>query len=268
MAKRTEMLGVCVGRRHLGELIEASLQSVDAARQGSPSPFVFACANPHSLVSARDDHAFMTALRNASAVVADGVGVRLVAQLCAQDVGPRITGSDYFRALMAALHERGGGRVALFGSSTTVLRRMTARIAKDFPRVEVVESISPPYGQWSQTLDEIYIERLAQTRADVVWVGMTAPKQERWVEAVRDRLGCGVIASIGAVFDYYAGTVRRAPPLVCRAGLEWAYRLAHEPSRLWRRNIVSTPVFLTAAMREAWLSPPARVRRLTAETRL
>jgi len=85
---------------------------------------------------------------------------------------------------------------------------------------------------------------------DVLWVGMTAPKQEKWVAANRKQLHVPVIGSIGAVFDYYAGVTQRAPQWICNLGLEWLYRLPREPKRLWRRTFVSAPVFLWSVLLE------------------
>jgi N-acetylglucosaminyldiphosphoundecaprenol N-acetyl-beta-D-mannosaminyltransferase len=183
--------------------------------------------------------------------VADGVGVQIVANLCGRTLGPRITGIDYFRALMTALNLRGGARVAYFGSQVQVLDKLVAQGATSFPEVNVVKAISPPYGDWTPETNERFIAEINDAHPDVLWVGMTAPKQEKWVRENQHRLECGVVGSIGAVFDYFAGTVRRAPEWLCDMGLEWAYRLSREPRRLWQRTFVSAPQFLGLAMSEA-----------------
>ena len=94
------------------------------------------------------------------------------------------------------------------------------------------------------------IDRIREFAPDVLWVGMTAPKQEKWVSANLANLGVPVIGSVGAVFDYYAGVTTRAPPWICNLGLEWLYRLPREPKRLWRRTFVSAPLFLWYVVRE------------------
>src|SRR5262249_49714465 len=144
---------------------------------------------------------------------------------------PRITGSDYFQAVMRALDQR-AGRAMFLGSRPEVLRLIVDRCAVHFPRVTIAGTISPPYGNWSQELDAEDVRSIGAARPEVLWVGMPAPKREKWVQANRERIHAGLVGSIGAVFDYFGGTVRRAPDWVCRAGLEWAYRLAHEPKRL------------------------------------
>jgi len=244
------LLGVRIWADGLEHLIDSSLAAI-SGRGNVQRPYVFACANPHSLTVADRDPAFKLALREADAVVADGVGVQIAANLCGRSLGPRITGIDYFRALMNALNRRGDARVAYFGSQTSVLDKLIARGGAAFPHVSVVKAISPPYGEWSIEANQRFIEEINASKPDVLWVGMTAPKQEKWVRDNQHKLDCGVVGSIGAVFDYFAGTVRRAPEWVCDMGLEWAYRLSREPKRLWQRTFVSAPQFLGLAMSEA-----------------
>lgn len=203
---------------------------------------MFACANPHSLVVARTDAELRDALDKASAVVADGVGCQWGAALSGVPVGPRITGSDFFRSIMTVLDQR-GGRAFFFGSSVAVLSKLHARTDLDFPRV-MVASLSPPFRAWSEDENLAMINKIRDFNPDVLWVGMTAPKQEKWVASNIGRLNAPVIGSIGAVFDYYAGVTKRAPQWICDAGLEWLYRLPREPRRLWKRTFLSAPAFL------------------------
>jgi N-acetylglucosaminyldiphosphoundecaprenol N-acetyl-beta-D-mannosaminyltransferase len=239
-----QLLGLQIGAGALDSLVDRAITAV----ADRTSYMKFACANPHSLVAAQNDPDFMSALRCCEATVADGIGVTLIARLTGVRVGPRITGHEFFSTLMSRLNQRGGTAFFL-GSRDTVLRLIAARAARDYPKVKV-EYLSPPFGNWS---DEVNAEIVATIRAanpDVLWVGMTAPKQEKWVQGNAAELQVPVIGSIGAVFDYYAGTVRRAPTIFCRLGLEWLYRLALEPARLWRRTLVSMPVFVALALGE------------------
>jgi len=242
--KQELLLGIRVGGWSLEELVSAAR---DAIRERG-EPFVFACANPHSLVVACRDAAFHNALESATAVVADGVGCTLAAGIAGISVGPRITGSDFFAAVMSAINER-GGKVFLFGSRDDVLSKLIDKVNQNFPRVTIT-SLSPPFRQWSDAENSAMIAQIRDFNPDVLWVGMTAPKQEKWVCANVGRLGVPVIGSIGAVFDYYAGVTQRAPKWICDLGLEWLYRLPREPKRLWRRTLVSAPQFLWLVLRE------------------
>ena len=238
------LLGVRIGRSTLDELVARSVSSVI----GTADRVLLACANPHSMVAAKADIQFHRALTSATHVVSDGFGCRIAALLTGRDFGPRITGFDYFEALMRTLNER-GGKVFFLGSSTETLELIKKRCSYDYPSL-VVHSHSPPFGAWTEAEDAQIVRLIREADPDILWVGLTAPKQEKWAAAHMDGLRTPVIGCIGAVFDYYAGTVKRAPPWVCRAGLEWLYRLAGEPGRLWKRTLVSFPVFMWLVLNE------------------
>ena len=232
------LLGVRIGRCALDELVAISVSAVT----GTADRVLLACANPHSMVISKADFEFHDALNSATHVVSDGFGCRIAALLTGRDFGPRITGFDYFEALMKKLNER-GAKVFFLGSSTETLSRIKLRCARDYPNL-AVHSHSPPFGSWTDAEDARILRLVRNADPDILWVGLTAPKQEKWAAAHKDSLRAPVIGCIGAVFDYYAGTVKRAPRWVCRAGLEWLYRLAGEPHRLWKRTLVSFPVFM------------------------
>jgi N-acetylglucosaminyldiphosphoundecaprenol N-acetyl-beta-D-mannosaminyltransferase len=238
------MLGVPIGVDSLDSLLD----SVGQAVQTGVGPFTVACANPHSLVVAQQDETFRRALQSCSAVVADGSGVTLAARLLKMEVGPRITGTDFFLGAMRRL-DGVGGKAFFLGSVDPVLNLIKERVKKDFPRV-TVETLSPPFGTWSAEQQAEVMQRIRAARADVLWVGMTAPKQEKWIHSHAEECGAPVVGAIGAVFDYYAGTVHRAPLWICKLGFEWLYRLLGEPKRLWRRTLVSGPQFAWLLLRE------------------
>lgn len=234
------LLGVPVDRKSLDA---ATAEAIAAVERRGP-PVAFACANPHSLVTAQRDTAFKLALNRASLVVADGVGVTLMARVAGISVGPRITGTDYFFSVMHALEKHGGAKVFFFGSTPEVLARISARMQAEFPNIRLCGILSPPFDRWSAEANSAMLETIERADPDVLWVGMTAPKQEKWMEQNRLRLRAAVIASVGAVFDFYAGTNSRAPQWMCKLGIEWLYRLAKEPRRMWRRTFVSAPKFV------------------------
>ena len=234
------LLGIPIDHKTLPIAVQDAIIAIE--RHGSP--VVFACANPHSIAVAQSDPSFQSALTQANLVVADGVGVTFMARLVGLHIGPRITGTDYFQAVLNSLQQRGGGRVFFFGSSQQVLDLIVKRFAADFPSLTLCGILSPPFGSWSDEENRRMVQVINDAKPDVLWVGMTAPKQEKWVEANRRQLNAPVIGSIGAVFDFYAGTFTRAPQWICRIGLEWAYRFMLEPRRMWKRICVSAPKFL------------------------
>jgi N-acetylglucosaminyldiphosphoundecaprenol N-acetyl-beta-D-mannosaminyltransferase len=243
------LLGVRIGRSALDELVARSVSAVI----GTADRVLLACANPHSMVIARTDPQFHEALNSATHIVSDGFGCRIAALLTGRDFGPRITGFDFFEASMGKLNER-GGKVFFLGSSNDTLARIKLRCARDYPNV-AIHSHSPPFGSWTDAEDARIVRLVRRADPDILWVGLTAPKQEKWAAAHRDDLRTPVIGCIGAVFDYYAGTVKRAPRWVCRIGLEWLYRLAGEPGRLWKRTFVSFPMFMWLVLNEHWSRP-------------
>jgi N-acetylglucosaminyldiphosphoundecaprenol N-acetyl-beta-D-mannosaminyltransferase len=226
-----------------------AVQDSFAAIERQRPQIVFACANPHSLVVAQYDLGFQSALTQADLVVADGIGVSLMARLVGLQIGPRITGTDYFQAVLMALQKRGGGRVFFFGSSQRVLDLISKRFVVEFPSLTLCGTLSPPFGSWSDEENRQMVQVINAANPDVLWVGMTAPKQEKWVEENRHGITVPVIGSIGAVFDFYAGTYARAPQWICRIGFEWAYRFILEPRRMWQRTCVSAPKFLWLVLR-------------------
>lgn len=208
-----------------------------------------ACLNPHSYAVALDRPEFEAALHGADWLVADGVGVVIASRLRGGAVRQRITGSDVFHGVHRRLEGNGGGKVFFIGSTEETLSRIREKMARDYPRVEIVGTYSPPFKpEYSAAELDLMVETINAARPDVLWVGMTAPKQELWIHALRDRLDVRFAAAIGAVFDFYIGRIKRSPAAFQALGLEWLPRLVQEPRRLWRRMFVSAPIFMWHVM--------------------
>ncbi len=209
----------------------------------------FACLNPHSAEVAEKDAAFKQALLNADLLVPDGVGVTVASRLLSGSIRDRVTGSDVFSGVSQRLDQQGGS-VFFLGSTDAVLSKIVARMAMDYPNVDVVGSYSPPFkSEFTDEDNTQMIEAINQAKPDVLWVGLTAPKQEKWLYANMARLDIRFAGAVGAVFDFYAGTVKRSHPLFQKLGLEWLPRLLQEPRRLWRRNLVSNPRFMLRVLK-------------------
>ncbi len=245
--KSSNLLGVGVGSGDLTDIVAQSMQAISSRQK----TLTFACANPHSLVVAGTDPLFLDALNRADFSVADGIGITIAAKLLGVDAGPRIAGFDYFDALMSELNGNGTGRVFFFGSTEKVLTLIKERCKSDYPAIEECGALSPPFGEWDAVKNREMIDEINSFAPDVIWVGMTAPKQEKWVEANRQQMSVPVVGSIGAVFDFFAGTTPRAPGWASAAGLEWLVRLVREPKRMWKRNFVSAPLFVGKVFRQA-----------------
>jgi N-acetylglucosaminyldiphosphoundecaprenol N-acetyl-beta-D-mannosaminyltransferase len=204
-----------------------------------------ACFNPHSYAVSLNDSVFSKALVEADWLIPDGAGVILASKILGGQIRNRVTGSDIFYGVHDALNKIGGQSVFFFGASEKTLFEIRARMAIDFPEISVAGTYSPPFKpNYSPTELEEMINVINAAKPDVLWVGMTAPKQEKWIYENRSRLNVRFAGAIGAVFDFYSGSVRRSHPLFQQLGLEWLPRLVQQPRRLWRRMFVSAPIFL------------------------
>jgi len=210
-----------------------------------------ACLNPHSVVRAGKDPAFKRALWAADWLIPDGAGIVLASRWLGGRITRRVTGSDVFQGLNERMNARGGLSCFFLGSNEETLETIRARMARDYPNVRVAGTYSPPYrDEFSPEESAAMLAAIAAAQPDVLWVGMTAPKQEKWLHQHQERLAVPFAAAVGAVFDFYSGNVKRSHPFFLRYGLEWLPRLLREPRRLWRRNLVSTPLFLAQVARE------------------
>ena len=202
--------------------------------------------NAHSYNTAVKDPLFAKALMKGDVLIPDGASIVKVCKWLKMQSQPRerIAGWDLFVLEMNRLNEK-GGRCMFMGSSEKVLALIKQRAAVDYPNLEVV-TYSPPYkSEFNEEENNAIITAINKANPDLLWIGMTAPKQEKWIYTHWNELQihchCG---TIGAVFDFYAGTVKRAPMWWQQNSLEWCYRLLKEPRRMWKRYIIGNLLFI------------------------
>lgn len=202
--------------------------------------------NAHSYNTALKDPLFAEALEKGDALIPDGISIVKACRWLKAKSRPteRVAGWDLFEYEMDRLNKR-GGKCFFMGSSEKVLGLIKRRAKVDYPHI-TVETYSPPYKpEFTKEDNDAIIKAINQADPDLLWIGMTAPKQEKWAYSHWKELDihchCG---TIGAVFDFYAGTAKRAPVWWQRHGLEWLYRLLLEPKRMWRRYIIGNALFL------------------------
>lgn len=199
--------------------------------------------NPHSYITAKNDKLFAEALRDSDLLIPDGSGIVLAAKIINKKSIKKIAGADLHEYLLKTMNEK-NGKVFYMGSSQNTLDKIEERIKKEYPNI-VVESYSPPFKpEFTKEEDDVILDLINKFKPNVLFIGMTAPKQEKWLHAHKDSLEFNIASSVGAVFDFYAGTVERPSEIWLNLHLEWLPRLLNEPKRLWRRNFVSTPLFL------------------------
>jgi len=212
-----------------------------------------ACMNPHSYAVALHDQPFSQALHAADWLIPDGIGVVFASKLLGGQIRERVTGSDIFQGVLEELNRTNSYSVFFLGSTDETLNAIRTRMSEDYPNVRLVGTYSPPFKPvYSQDELNAMVAVINAAAADVLWVGMTAPKQEKWIFENRTRLNVKFAGAIGAVFDFYTGQVKRSHPFFQRMGLEWLPRLIQQPRRLWRRMFVSAPIFVFHVLRQ-WL---------------
>ena len=214
--------------------------------------FLIDTVNAHSFVVAQTDAAFAEALQSADALLPDGISIVKASRWLRTQNAPdeKIAGADLFTYEMGKLNEKGG--VCFFlGSSQKVLARIEKKAAELYPNIRVI-TYSPPYKPFFTAEEsQSMVDAVNSADPDLFWVGMTAPKQEKWIHDHWAELDLhGHAGAIGAVFDFFAGTVERAPQKWIDLGLEWLYRLLKEPRRTWRRYLIDNPKFLWLVLRE------------------
>lgn len=201
--------------------------------------------NAHSTCVAEDDSEFKSALQNSDILIPDGASIVLGARLLGTPVDERVSGYDFFTAISALAEKDGSLSCFFLGSSDQVLEKIEKRFKQDYPSVRVAGTLSPPFKPvFTKEDNDSMIETINSAKPDILWVGMTAPKQEKWIEENRQYLDIGFASAIGAVFDFYAGTKKRAPQWAQKHGLEWFHRLISEPKRVWRRYLINNPRFV------------------------
>jgi N-acetylglucosaminyldiphosphoundecaprenol N-acetyl-beta-D-mannosaminyltransferase len=245
MSSRENVLGYKVYRAGLQSCVSEILESLET----SGPPRWLACLNPHSYVQAQGDSQFSRALKGADWLIPDGVGIVLASKWRRGAINERVTGSDIFETLLGGLNRAGGKSVFFLGSKSDTLEIIKRRMAAEFPRVRVAGMFSPPFKpEFSADDVDAMVRSVNEAKPDVLWVAMTAPKQEKWLHAHLPKLDVRFAAAIGAVFDFYSGRITRSNAIYQRLGLEWLPRLLQEPRRLWRRMGVSAPVFVLHTM--------------------
>lgn len=208
--------------------------------------------NAHSYNTALKDSLFAEALTKGDALIPDGASVVMACRWLKAKSQPveRIAGWDLFVHEMDRLNRK-GGTCFFMGSSEKVLELIRKRAAVDYPNIKV-ETYSPPYKpEFSEEDNKGIIEAINKANPDLLWIGMTAPKQEKWTYTHWKELDIHChVGNIGAVFDFFAGTVERAPLWWQEHSLEWLYRLLKEPKRMWRRYIIGNTLFLKNVIKE------------------
>jgi N-acetylglucosaminyldiphosphoundecaprenol N-acetyl-beta-D-mannosaminyltransferase len=211
-------------------------------------------ANTHVAALARTDPQFGAAMCSFDLICPDGMPLvwAINSKLGGDEkLTDRVYGPTLMLETLKATNvESSDFKHFLLGGRQSTLDQLGANFEDQFPDLTIAGSHSPPFGEWPENEFEIIAEKIRGSGANLIWVGLGCPKQEYWIASNKHRLPQGVYFGIGAAFAFHAGEVRQAPPLFQRLGMEWAYRVAMEPKRLFRRYFTYNSLFLYHLFRD------------------
>jgi N-acetylglucosaminyldiphosphoundecaprenol N-acetyl-beta-D-mannosaminyltransferase len=244
--ERLDVLGIKVGCLDLEQAVAIIEEGIATRRQ------TYVCVTgAHGIMESQRDRRLRD-IHNAGLVVPDGMPVVWFVRLCGRHAA-RIYGPDLMRELTKRSAERGYAQF-YYGGSHSVLHRLREKLLSAHPDLRIAGSLSPPFRDLTPQEDDANVALINAVKPDIVWVGLSTPKQERWMAAHLGRLDAPIMIGVGAAFDFLSGTKNQAPIWMQRNGLEWLFRLISEPRRLWRRYAYIVPGF-------AWLAVVSLVRR-------
>jgi N-acetylglucosaminyldiphosphoundecaprenol N-acetyl-beta-D-mannosaminyltransferase len=252
MLQRLDVLGVQVSSINMELALDTIEQWIEAGEQH------YVCiTGVHGVMESRKDPALREIHNRAGLVTPDGMPLVWLNWMQGRSHVDRVYGPDLMLACCQRFMKR-GGRHYFYGGNEGVPEKLAGRLAKRFPGLLVAGTYSPPFRPLTPLEDDEIVRMINDSGADIVWVGLSTPKQERWMHEHAGRLNAPVMVGVGAAFDFHAGLKSQAPRWMQRSGLEWSFRLATEPRRLWKRYLSNNPRFVALILAE-WFA--ARVRR-------
>ena len=207
-------------------------------------------SNVHTTVTAYDDNAYRDILNAARYVMPDGHPIAKEMVKKGFFEAERVAGPDFMDEMFRVTS---GTEIShyFYGSSEETIARLKESLTKNYPGIRIAGMVSPPFRALTEEEDEAAVKAINDSKADLIWIGLGAPKQEKWMNAHKGRVN-GVMLGVGAGFDFHAGTIKRAPVLIQKIGLEWLYRLFQDPKRLFKRYFVTNTrfIWLTSILRK------------------
>ena len=240
------MLGIRVDLVQIPDVVR-QMQSWIQERGGG---YFIAVTGMHGVTEAQNDPSFKAVLNAADLVVADGMSLVWLARLRGNRLKRRVYGPELMLTFCAQTAQC-GYRHFLYGGAPGVPEQLAETLTSRFAGLQIAGTYSPPLRSLSAEEEKQMLDLVNSARADVLWVGLSTPKQERWMHQYRARLNVPVLVGVGAAFDLNTGRVRQAPPWMREHGLEWFFRLLQEPGRLAPRYLIGGPKFVGYVILEA-----------------
>lgn len=239
---QVNVLGVALSPLNLDLAVDA----IDRALRDQEKGYV-CVTGVHGVSEAQQDPSFRRILNESFLNTPDGMPMVWMGRM--QGVGHmgRVYGPDLMLRILE-LSERRGYTQFLYGGGEGVAQELKSVLERKFPELKIVGTYTPPFRPLNPVEEEGLVKKLGQLRPDVVWVGLSTPKQEKFMARYWQRLDATLFFGVGAAFDFHAGKVRQAPRWMQRSGLEWLFRLGCEPRRLWKRYLKNNPLFVMRAL--------------------
>ncbi len=228
---------------------EKTLDWMEAAVAHQTRAYVCVAA-VHTVMLCQEDPELREAVVNADLAVPDGQPLVWAMNALGHDLPSRVYGPELMERACARATGTGVRMYLYGGRNQGALVQLALNLRQRFPGLQIVGGYSPPYRELTEEEENAVAAEINRSRADIVWVGIGVPKQEKWMARMRDRLNAPVLVGVGAAFDFHAGLVAQAPPWMQRLGLEWLFRFGTEPRRLWRRYARYNPLFVRGFTRQ------------------
>lgn len=255
MSDKVRILQTGVSRYNLAETMAEFSRAIE-----EKSKLRIAVTPVNCLLWARRNSDLNEIYNSADIVTADGVPVVWASRLLKQPIRGRVTGLDLLPAF-SEIAAQNGYSFFFLGAAEGVADQLAEKLKTAYPALTIAGTWSPPFrDQFTEEENSEMIDRINRSGADVLWVSLTAPKQDFWIARHFDKLNVSVAIGVGAAFDVVAGNISRSPEWMQQYGLEWLYRLMKEPGRLWRRYLVEAPQFIPLILKQ-YLSSENRRNR-------
>lgn len=217
---------------------------IDASRHTSKTVIA---ANVHVVTETAFDAEYYKAVTDADLVIPDGMPLVWASRMLGNRQCERCYGPTLLTKTLDSFQNK-PVRHAFYGTTAATLEKLLSNIHERWPNAIVNKTMEAPFGPFDDKQEISNINKINAAQPDILWLALGCPKQEQWMYRYRDRVDCAVIIAVGAAFDFVAGTVRQAPPIIQSAGLEWLFRLLMEPRRLWKRYFIRNPYFVYRLM--------------------
>lgn len=237
MPKRINVLGVGISVLNLSSALEAIAAAVRERRKG------YICVTGvHGVIEAQDDPAFKRILNGAFLCTPDGMPMVWAGKLNGHRDMRRVYGPDLMLDV-CAWSETSGAKHFFYGGAEGVAELLVRKLKEKFPKLQVAGTFTPPFRALNADEEKTLAEQIREAQPDIFWVGLSTPKQEKFMAEYLPKLDATVMIGVGAAFDFHSGRVQQAPRWMQRSGLEWFYRLCSEPRRLGKRYLRNNPLF-------------------------